>query len=112
MELKRHLPNVINIDAVLSELRTALEGNWHWAAAALGTYNLASPVFTKNGDLIVQLRQIYDLSTVTIEAAAVPQSNDASIAFNKGTGNVSTYNRLESAPVSNGVNGVNGSEWW
>ncbi|KAF9491896.1 hypothetical protein BDN71DRAFT_1433611 [Pleurotus eryngii] len=54
--LKRHLPNVIDIDAVLSELRTALEGDWRWAAAALGTYNLASPVFTKNDDPIVQLR--------------------------------------------------------
>ncbi|KAF7427988.1 hypothetical protein PC9H_007206 [Pleurotus ostreatus] len=109
VELKRHLPNVINIDAVLSELRTALEGDWRWAAAALGTYNLASPVFTKNGDLVVQLRQIYDSSTVAIEAAAVSQSDSASISFNKATDNVATSNRALPSNGINGLNGVNGA---
>lgn len=57
--LKQHLPKIINVEGVLSDLRQLLEGSWKWAAAGLGTYTLASPVFTRTGDLILQLRQTY-----------------------------------------------------
>lgn len=57
--LKQHLPKIIDVESALSDLRQLLEGSWRWGSAGLGTYTLASPVFTRTGDLIFQLRQTY-----------------------------------------------------
>ncbi|KAJ8469927.1 hypothetical protein ONZ45_g16724 [Pleurotus djamor] len=64
--LRKYLPDIVDIEGVLLELKSSLEGFWTWCSAGLATYDLASPVFTKNGDLIVQLRQsahIYPIPT-------------------------------------------------
>jgi hypothetical protein len=54
--LRSHLPKVIDIDAVVKELKHHLEGHWEYSFPGLLTYDLASPVFTVNGDLVLQLR--------------------------------------------------------
>jgi hypothetical protein len=61
--LQENLPRVVDVKEVLAELKQVFEGAWKYCSAGLHTYNLASPVFTQNGDLIVQLRGLKESST-------------------------------------------------
>jgi hypothetical protein len=54
--LSAHLPELVDIDNVVSELKRTLEGVWEYSFPGTLAYNLANPVFTVNGDLILQLR--------------------------------------------------------
>lgn len=54
--LSTHLPSVIDIKEVLHQLKVVLEGTWDYAFPGLLAYNFGNPVFTVDGDLIVQLR--------------------------------------------------------
>jgi hypothetical protein len=54
--LSAHLPELVDIDGVVSELKRTLEGVWEYSFPGTLAYNLANPVFTVNGDLILQLR--------------------------------------------------------
>ncbi|KAL0952771.1 hypothetical protein HGRIS_006999 [Hohenbuehelia grisea] len=68
--LEDHLPRLIDIKELVHDLKSIFEGAWEYSFAGLQTYNLGSPVFTKNGDLIVQLRSF----TETTKAISSPAS--------------------------------------
>jgi hypothetical protein len=59
--LTTHMPAVVNMDAVLSQLKMTLEGTYKYAVAGVCKYTMYSPVFNAQGDLILQLRP-YDPS--------------------------------------------------
>lgn len=52
----RHLPNVIDFHEILHDLQEGLQGVWEYSYPSGTCYALASPVFNRHGDLIVQLR--------------------------------------------------------
>ncbi|KAK7694301.1 hypothetical protein QCA50_001483 [Cerrena zonata] len=51
----KHLPRNVNLGHVLESLKRTLEGGWEFAAPGGESYGLTNPVFTRQGDLIVQL---------------------------------------------------------
>ncbi|KAK7042564.1 hypothetical protein R3P38DRAFT_320807 [Favolaschia claudopus] len=63
--LADQLPHIVDLKEVVQELKQVFEGAWEYSAAGLKTYNLASPVFNENGDLIVQLGSFTESSAVT-----------------------------------------------
>ncbi|KAJ7731993.1 hypothetical protein B0H16DRAFT_1582407 [Mycena metata] len=62
--LEEHLPRVVDIKEVVETLKVIFEGAWEYSCAGLKTYNLTSPAFTPNGDLVVQLNNFVDNSTM------------------------------------------------
>ncbi|KAF7343262.1 hypothetical protein MVEN_01758100 [Mycena venus] len=73
--LQEHLPRVVDIKEVIQELKQVFEGAWDYSCAGLKSYSLTSPVFTQNGDLIVQLGDFTEASsTKTITSAATSAS--------------------------------------
>ncbi|KAF8183035.1 hypothetical protein K438DRAFT_1600129 [Mycena galopus ATCC 62051] len=61
--LEEHLPRIIDVREVVEELKNIFEGAWELSCAGSKTYSLMGPVFTPNGDLIVQLGGFLDIST-------------------------------------------------
>ena len=52
---KMHLPRIINMEPILTELKAVWEGAWQWSSLGCLSYTLANPVFNRHGDLLVQL---------------------------------------------------------
>jgi hypothetical protein len=59
--LADQLPQMVDMDFVIANLKSTLEGHWKYSTAGMCRYNLYSPVFNIHGDLIVTLR-IHDPS--------------------------------------------------
>jgi hypothetical protein len=53
--LSDHLPSTIDFKDIASDLQEMLQGMWKYGYAGLREYPLRSPVFTRNGDLIIQM---------------------------------------------------------
>ncbi|CAL1696314.1 unnamed protein product [Somion occarium] len=51
----KYLPYIVHLDEVLESLKSTLEGGWEFAAPGGECYALTNPVFTRKGDLVVQL---------------------------------------------------------
>lgn len=51
----QHLPKTIDFTDVLEELKSTLKGTWQYSSPGHFAYALSNPVFTVNGDLILQL---------------------------------------------------------
>jgi len=62
--LEEHLPRIVDIKEIVQELKEVFEGAWEYSWAGLKTYSLSSPVFTPNGDLVVQLNNFTESSTI------------------------------------------------
>lgn len=54
-EHMRQLPSEIDLRDTLSDLKALLVGTWDYSYPGMEAYALSSPVFTRNGDLIVEL---------------------------------------------------------
>ncbi|KAF8183019.1 hypothetical protein K438DRAFT_1975274 [Mycena galopus ATCC 62051] len=61
--LEEHLPRIIDIREVIGELKYIFEGAWELSCAGSKTYSLMGPVFTPNGDLIMQLGGFAEILT-------------------------------------------------
>ncbi|KAF7366819.1 hypothetical protein MSAN_00940200 [Mycena sanguinolenta] len=61
--LEQHLPRIVDIREVVQELKQVFEGAWQYSCAGSKAYSLVSPVFTQNGDLIMQLGTFTETST-------------------------------------------------
>lgn len=51
----QHLPKTIDFEEVLEVLKATLQGTWEYSSPGHFAYALSNPVFTLNGDLILQL---------------------------------------------------------
>lgn len=51
----QHLPKTVDFCDILDELKTILQGTWEYSSPGHFAYALSNPVFTINGDLILQL---------------------------------------------------------
>ncbi|KAJ6541182.1 hypothetical protein DFH09DRAFT_1174690 [Mycena vulgaris] len=54
-EHMRHLPSEIDLQDTLLDLKALLQGTWDYSYPGMEAYALSNPVFTRNGDLIVEL---------------------------------------------------------
>ncbi|KAJ7199899.1 hypothetical protein B0H12DRAFT_1036920 [Mycena haematopus] len=63
--LEEHLPRIVDIKEVVEDLKHIFEGAWVYSCAGSKTYSLVSPVFTQNGDLVVQLGGFAESATTT-----------------------------------------------
>ncbi|KAJ7258353.1 hypothetical protein B0H12DRAFT_1280739 [Mycena haematopus] len=72
--LEEHLPRVVDVTEVIHDLKHVFEGAWEYSCAGSKTYTLVSPVFTPNGDLIVQLGGFAESSTTTVASAVTSPS--------------------------------------
>lgn len=50
-----HLPKVIDMGGVISEVKSLWEGAWTSSSLGCQSYALSNPVFNRHGDLLVQL---------------------------------------------------------
>ncbi|KAJ7678393.1 hypothetical protein B0H17DRAFT_1139455 [Mycena rosella] len=62
-EHMKHLPSEIDLQDTLRDLKTLLQGTWEYSYPGMGAYALSSPVFTRNGDLILELAAYSSTST-------------------------------------------------
>ncbi|KAF7366869.1 hypothetical protein MSAN_00945600 [Mycena sanguinolenta] len=69
--LEQHLPRIVDIREVVQELKQVFEGAWQYSCAGSKAYSLVSPVFTQNGDLIMQLGAFTD-TTTTVTVTSTP----------------------------------------
>lgn len=70
----QHLPQLVDFEEVLEELRSILQGTWEYSSPGHHSYALSNPVFTVNGDLILQLGS-YDTIIKKELAAPSPVTN-------------------------------------
>ncbi|KAJ7710708.1 hypothetical protein B0H17DRAFT_1223880 [Mycena rosella] len=62
-EHMKHLPSEIDLQDTLRDLKALLQGTWEYSYPGMGAYALSSPVFTRNGDLILELAAYSSTST-------------------------------------------------
>ncbi|KAJ7027386.1 hypothetical protein C8F04DRAFT_965258 [Mycena alexandri] len=62
--LEEHLPRIVDIKEVVEKLKEVFEGAWEYSYTGLKPYSLTSPVFTPNGDLVMQLNNFTESSTI------------------------------------------------
>ncbi|KAF8214864.1 hypothetical protein K438DRAFT_2008968 [Mycena galopus ATCC 62051] len=64
--LATHLPRIIDVGEVIHSLKDVFEGAWKLSCAGSKTYSLGAPVFTQNGDIIIQLGGFVELAPTKI----------------------------------------------
>lgn len=68
----QHMPQMVNLDRVIDELKSALQGTWEYSSPGHHSYALSNPVFTPNGDLILQLASYEAMMKKEITAPSTP----------------------------------------
>ncbi|KAF8128338.1 hypothetical protein K438DRAFT_1948831 [Mycena galopus ATCC 62051] len=71
--LATHLPRIIDVGEVINGLKDVFEGAWKLSCAGSKTYSLGAPMFTQNGDIIIQLGGFVELAPTKI-SNSVPAS--------------------------------------
>jgi hypothetical protein len=66
------MPQTVNFDRVIDELKSALQGTWEYSSPGHHSYALSNPVFTPNGDLILQLASYEAMMKKEITAPSTP----------------------------------------
>lgn len=85
-----NLPQTIDFQAALKELRSTLQGTWEYSSPGHLAYAITNPVFTLKGDLVCQLSSYEALlknqvAAATAAASAASASAAASGASTPGT---------------------------
>ncbi|KAJ7023254.1 hypothetical protein C8F04DRAFT_1193608 [Mycena alexandri] len=70
--LEEHLPRIVDMKEVVEELKEVFEGAWEYSYTGLKPCSLTSPVFTPNGDLVIQLNNFTEISTIVRPSIASP----------------------------------------
>ncbi|KAF8125900.1 hypothetical protein K438DRAFT_2001766 [Mycena galopus ATCC 62051] len=64
--LATHLPRIIDVGEVINGLKDVFEGAWKLSCAGSKTYSLGAPMFTQNGDIIIQLGGFVELAPTKV----------------------------------------------
>lgn len=68
----QHMPELINLDRVIDELKSTLQGTWEYSAPGHFSYSLSNPAFTPTGDLVVQLASYEAMMKKEITSPSTP----------------------------------------
>ena len=71
--LREQLPLSIALQDIAGKLQDLLQGTWKYGSAGLHKYILQNPVFTRSGDLVVELLPQTSTSTNTSPAGREPR---------------------------------------